>query len=76
MPTIKSRCQIVRFGPVEEGRIVSHLTGMGLGREQAVFFARLSQGSLGLACQWARLELAGVGLFNIKKNVVAALDPA
>ncbi|MBN1506989.1 MAG: hypothetical protein JW955_09090, partial [Sedimentisphaerales bacterium] len=73
LPTIKSRCQIVRFGPVEEGRIISHLAGMGLGREQAVFLARLSQGSLGLACQWARLELAGVELFNIKRDAVAAL---
>lgn len=73
LPTIKSRCQIVRFGPVEEGRIVSHLTGMGLSREQAVFFARLAQGSLGSACQWAQLELAGLGLFGIKKTVVASL---
>jgi DNA polymerase-3 subunit delta' len=73
LPTIKSRCQIIRFGPVEEGRIISHLTGMGLGREQAVFFARLAQGSLGMACQWARLELAGAGLFTIKKDVVASL---
>ena len=73
LPTVKSRCQTVRFGPVEEGRILSHLTGMGLGREQAVFFARLSQGSLGLACQWARLELAGVGLFETKKTVVTSL---
>lgn len=73
LPTIKSRCQIIRFGPVEEDRIVAHLAGMGLGREQAVFFARLAQGSLGLACQWARLELAGVGLFTLKKNVIASL---
>jgi len=73
LPTIKSRCQIVRFGPVEEGRIISHLVGMGLGREQGVFFARLAQGSLGSACQWARLELAGAGLFAIKKGVVASL---
>ncbi len=73
LPTIKSRCQIIRFGPVEEDRIVSHLAGMGLGREQAVFFARLAQGSLGLACQWTRLELAGLGLFNIKKTVVTSL---
>jgi len=73
LPTIKSRCQTIRFGPVEEGRILSHLTGMGLGREQAVFFARLAQGSLGLACQWAQLELAGVGLFETKKTIIASL---
>ncbi|RPJ24215.1 MAG: DNA polymerase III subunit [Planctomycetaceae bacterium] len=47
LPTIKSRCQIIRFGPVEADRIIAHLSGMGLGREQAVFFARLAQGSPG-----------------------------
>ena len=46
---------------------------MGLGAKEAAFFARLAQGSLGLACQWARLELDGVGLFEIKKSVVASL---
>ncbi|OHB63008.1 MAG: hypothetical protein A2Y77_10660, partial [Planctomycetes bacterium RBG_13_62_9] len=73
LPTTRSRCQIIRFGPVDEGRIIPQLTGMGLGREPAEFFARLSVGSLGLACQWARLELAGVGLFSIKRGVVASL---
>jgi DNA polymerase-3 subunit delta' len=73
LPTIKSRCQIIRFGPVEEERIISHLTGLRLGCEQAVFFARLAQGSLGLACQWARLELAGVGLFETKRTIIASL---
>ena len=73
LPTTRSRCQTIRFGPVEEGRIIPQLTKMGLAREPAEFFARLSGGSLGLACQWARLELAGVGLFHIKKSVVASL---
>ena len=73
LPTIKSRCQIVRFGPVDEDRIVGQLTGMGLGSQEAGFFARLAQGSLGLACQWARLELGDVGLFEIKREVVASL---
>ena len=41
---------------------------MGLGREEATFFARLAQGSLGLACQWARLELAGLGLFEYQED--------
>ena len=73
LPTIKSRCQIVRFGPIDEDRIVGQLTGMGLGSQEAGFFARLAQGSLGLACQWARLELGGVGLFEIKREMVASL---
>lgn len=73
LPTIKSRCQIVRFGPIEEKRIVAQLAAMGLGSREAVFFARLAQGSLGLASQWARLELDGAGLFATKKDLVAAL---
>jgi DNA polymerase-3 subunit delta' len=73
LPTTKSRCQTVRFGPVGEDRIVAHLTQMGLGAKEAAFFARLAQGSLGLAGQWARLELNGVGLFEIKRNIVASL---
>lgn len=73
LPTIKSRCQIIRFGPVDEKRIVAQLTATGLGSQEAVFFARLAQGSLGLACQWARLEQDGVGLFGTKRDLIAAL---
>jgi DNA polymerase III delta' subunit len=73
LPTTKSRCQIIRFGPVDDDRIVSQLTAMGLGSKEAAFFARLAQGSLGLACQWARLDLDGAGLFEIKKGMVTSL---
>jgi len=73
LPTIKSRCQIIRFGPVDQARIVAHLTGSGLGPKEATFFARLAQGSLGLACQWARLEREGVGLFGSKRALIASL---
>lgn len=73
LPTTKSRCQIIRFGPVDEDRIVSTLAGMGLGPPQATFFARLAQGSLGRACQWARLELDGAALFETKRKVVTSL---
>ena len=73
LPTTKSRCQIVRFGPVDDERIISALTEVGLGPAQACFFGRLAQGSLGLACQWGRLELEGAGLFECKRKIVAAL---
>jgi DNA polymerase-3 subunit delta' len=73
LPTTKSRCQTVRFGPVDEDRIVSHLAQMGLGAKEAAFFARLGQGSLGLAGQWAQLERNGVGLFAMKRDLVASL---
>ena len=72
LPTTKSRCQIVRFGPVDEGRIVNMLTAMGLDARQAQFLARLSRGSAGLACQWARLEREGVEIFETKRKVVAS----
>ncbi len=73
LPTVKSRCQVIRFGPISGDRMVSHLAGMGLGSKEAGFFARLAQGSLGLACQWARLELDGVGLFTMKRDIIASL---
>jgi DNA polymerase-3 subunit delta' len=73
LPTTRSRCQIVRFGPVDEERIVAMLTATGLEARQAQFFARLSRGSAGLACQWARLEREGVGLFETARSVVSSL---
>jgi len=73
LPTTKSRCQTIRFGPIDEERIVKALAEMGLKREPAQFFARLAQGSLGQACQWARLECEGTALFETKRKVVAAL---
>lgn len=73
LPTTRSRCQTVRFGPVDENRTVEKLQGMGLGREQSRYFARLAQGSLGAACKWAQLELAGADLYAIKKKVLASL---
>jgi len=73
LPTTKSRCQTIRFGPIDGDRIVKALANMGLKREPAQFFARLAQGSLGQACQWARLECEGTGLFETKRKVVASL---
>jgi len=73
LPTIKSRCQLIRFGPIEDERIVEKLTTEGLGSREATYFARLAQGSLGQACQWSRLERDGVGLFATKRELVVGL---
>ena len=73
LPTTKSRCQTIRFGSIDEERIVGQLGAMGLGQREALFFARLAQGSLGLACQWGRLESEGAGLFEAKRQVVASV---
>ncbi|MCP4452909.1 MAG: hypothetical protein GY809_15715 [Planctomycetes bacterium] len=73
LPTTKSRTQIIRFGPVDHGRIATHLQGLGVDAQQAAYFAHLSQGSLGMACNWAELEKAGANLYGFTTRVVARL---
>ncbi len=74
LPTTKSRCQIVRFGPIDETHIAERLKTIGLDSAQhRLFLARLAQGSLGQACEWAVLEQAGASLFDIKQQIVSAL---
>jgi DNA polymerase-3 subunit delta' len=73
LPTTKSRCQIIRFAPIAEDRIIEKLTEMGAEEDQSRYFARLSQGSLGQACQWAQLELADANLYQTKKQLLNSL---
>jgi len=73
LPTTKSRCQIIRFAPIDEDRIIDKLKDMDVEQKQARYFARLSQGSLGAASQWARLELADANLYRTKKELVSSL---
>ena len=73
LPTIKSRTQVVRFGPIDEARVVDHLRRKGLEDSKALFFARLAQGSLGLADQWGALEAAEGRLYDTKRRIVAGM---
>jgi len=73
LPTTKSRSQIIHFGPVAEDKIIEKLEQMGTDNQKARYFARLAQGSLGLACQWARLELADANLYNTKKELLRSV---
>jgi len=73
LATTRSRCQIVRFGAVDEGRIIEKLQDMGIEETAARYFARLAQGSLGVACQWARLELADASLYEVKRRLLDSL---
>ena len=73
LPTTKSRCQIVRFGPVDEEKISARLKEVGLEQRHAQYFARLSQGSMGTDCQWAALQSDGAELYQSKKKLVAAV---
>lgn len=74
LPTIKSRSQIIRFGPVDENRIAAELQQMGVEKKQALYFTRLAQGSLGSACRWTQLEAAGADLYQTKRKLVSSLS--
>jgi len=74
LPTTKSRCQTIRFLPIDEERIIDRLKEMGIDAKKAQYFARLAQGSLGQACQWVRLELAGANLYQTKKELFSSLS--
>ncbi len=73
LPTIKSRAQTIRFGPVEAGIIEKHLVDAGIPSEATRYFARLSQGSWGLAERLGKLEAAGAELFQGKQRLLTAL---
>ena len=73
LPTIKSRCQTIRFGPIDERRIIEKVQEMGLEETPARYFARLAQGSLGTACQWAQLELGGANIYQSKRRLINSL---
>ena len=73
LPTTKSRCQIIRFGPVDTDRIIEKLKEASLAQKQAQYFGRLSQGSLGEALLWAQLELGGAELYETKVRLIKCL---
>ena len=74
LPTTKSRCQTIRFLPIDEERIIEKLKETGIEDTRARYFARLAQGSLGQACQWAQLELANANLYQTKKELVSSVS--
>jgi len=73
LPTTRSRCQTIRFGPVDEQRIIEKLKEMDLEENRGRYFAALAQGSLGTACRWAELELADAKLYETKKELLNSL---
>jgi DNA polymerase-3 subunit delta' len=74
LPTTKSRCRTIRFSRIDPQRIIDQLKTMGLDGEKAQYFAHLADGSLGRACQWAQLELAGANLYKTKKELLNSLS--
>jgi DNA polymerase-3 subunit delta' len=74
LPTTRSRCQPIRFGPIAEDTIVVKLKELGMQEDQGRYWARLAQGSLGQACQWAQLELAGAKIYETKRKLLERLS--
>lgn len=73
LATTKSRCQTVRFGPIDESHIIAAVEQAGAGKPAARFYARLSQGSLGESLQWARLAEHEVDIYAIKQDIIRRL---
>jgi DNA polymerase-3 subunit delta' len=52
LQTIRSRCQIVRFGGLSRQRVVNELKSRGIDGSTAQDAAEFAEGSLGLALKW------------------------
>lgn len=74
LPTTLSRCQTVRFGPVDQERIAARLMELGIGPKEATYWARFSEGSIGSAIAWAQLQLEGQSCFEIKMELVRRIS--
>jgi len=68
LPTTRSRCQVVRFGPLPTELVSRMLRAGELPEEEARFWAEFTGGSIGLAGR-----LAEEGLYPFKRELVEAL---
>ena len=59
LPTIRSRCQTVRFGALDERVVVRELVKRGVEKSLAARAAGLSGGSLGVALRWVEDGVVG-----------------
>lgn len=73
LPTTQSRCQIVRFGPIDELHITQKLAEMDISPQEALYWARFSDGSLGQSIEWASLKLKESSCYQIKTELVTKL---
>ncbi|MCD4699585.1 MAG: hypothetical protein K8R91_03320, partial [Phycisphaerae bacterium] len=68
LPTTRSRCQLVRFGPLPADFVADTLMADGVAPEEAKFWAAMTGGSIGLAGR-----RAGEKLYEFKKLLVEQL---
>ncbi|MCX6740066.1 MAG: hypothetical protein NTZ49_02460 [Candidatus Parcubacteria bacterium] len=52
LPTIASRCQLIKFQPLAADEIFHHLVSLGSSRSQAEKFTALARGQIGLAISY------------------------
>lgn len=73
LPTTKSRCQTIPFLPISEDKITEQLKQAGAEKKTAKYFARLANGSLGMACKLVQLESEGADFYQTKKEIINSL---
>ncbi len=72
LPTILSRCQVVRFGAVDEDVIVRRLAEAGYSETASRFWSRFTGGSLGQSLVYASLS-KGCDCYDVKRELVDRL---
>ena len=71
LPTTMSRCQTLHFGTVEEKYIIDKLQKMGVEKNEAAYWARFSNGSIGTASAWAGLDITeGDSCYKLKRKLL------
>jgi len=69
LPTIRSRCQSIRFDPLPELFIRQKLTHTNIQPEQAEYAADFAEGSLGLA-----LQMSALGIYPVACEMISQLS--
>jgi DNA polymerase-3 subunit delta' len=72
LPTVRSRCQVIRFGPLPSALVEQHLrSAAGLDEEEAALRAAAAGGSLGVA-----LSLESQAYRDVRDRLVLLLESA
>ena len=74
LPTTRSRCQTIRFGPIDEKIIVERLQEQGVDGDAGRYFARFSEGSIGFALQLGQLQAGGADIYRAKRELVSSVS--
>src|SRR3954465_479837 len=69
LPTIRSRCQLLRFSPLEPELVRSELTKRGIDKTVAATAAELAEGSIGSALRWIE-----DGVVDASRDLFAQID--